>query len=494
MAKFWKKSSEDDVENNGNDSTPEPQPEKAAPWFKHARTNAGTFNYEYALTCFAKGIAFDPTSMSAHEDMYETAVKFRGNGGKPASSKDVKSIDNGTAAGKFAAAEFEWMRDLTNLKVCSKLFEAAIKAEALEFGNWLADRHFALLRSQKKVSKKDLVEAMDLYRRVEAWEQALSVGHMARERDPSDSDLDRELKDLAAQRAMEQGGYNEAAGREGGFRSMVKDADKQRELTEEETIGGGSADERNLARAKAAYEEAPTDTTAINKYAQLLRKQQTDDGIKAAYALFRKAFKDTNEYRFHMAADDIQIEVQKRKVDILQSRAEASPDDAAAAAKARDAGEKLLEIQAKAYTERVSRYPTDRVRKYELGTVLFELGRYSDAMAQFQNAKDEPKLQVRAGHMLGRCFFREGWYGEAVQEFEEAVKAVDATQRDLELEVKYDHMRALIEQAKEENDADIAKLAKGVCSEIARRNITFRDIRDRRKEVDDVIRSIEGGD
>ena len=57
---------------------------------------------------------------------------------------------------------------------------------------------------------------------------AQQAGAKARELDPSDGDLDTELKDLAAARSMTEGGYTEAAGTEGGFRKMIKDADKQR--------------------------------------------------------------------------------------------------------------------------------------------------------------------------------------------------------------------------------------------------------------------------
>ena len=123
----------------------------------------------------------------------------------------------------------------------------------------------------------------------------------------------------------------------------------------------------------------------------------------------------------------------------------------------------------------------------------YELGLFEEAMPHFQKAKDEPKFRVRAAHMLGRCFLAADWFEEAISEFEESLHVIDATERDRELAIKYDLMAAMIEFARVENSIDHAKQAKTICSEIARTDITYRDIRKKRREVDDVIKSLSGG-
>lgn len=468
----------------------EPQPDKARPWLEHARKAADP---AYQLTCYAKAIAFDPTRLEQHQEMLKAAGAYMNAGGKPATGKEVKGLsDEDNVGTRFAAAQFEWMKDFQNFKASVKALDHAVKAGATEVGNWMADYVFKLMHGQKKVAKGVLVNLIDLFSDVNSWEHAMKVGERAKAMDPSDGELDERMKNLAAQRAMDQGGYTEAGGQEGGFRSMVKDADKQRELIEEETISGGSAEERNLARAKKAYEENPKDTDAINKLAQLLKRQATPESIKQAFKLYRTAHEATSEYRFKMAADDIVIADLEQKSDALAAKRTEAPDDAEIAEKADAARTKLLEAQSKVYAERVSKYPTDRLRKFDLGRVQFSLGNYEDAMAQFQSSKDEPKLQVRSGQLLGRCFHAEGWFAEAVGEYDEALNAADATMRDLELEIRYDLMVSLIALARDEKDSEAARRAKGICSEIARRDITYRDIRAKRKEVDEVIREIEG--
>ncbi|MHC4949035.1 MAG: hypothetical protein ACYTG1_12385, partial [Planctomycetota bacterium] len=275
MALFRKKSQAD-----GEDAAATqfaPQPEKARKWFSHAKTMADSFSYDSALVYYAEGIKLDPEPMSAHEAMYEVAIKYMNKGGKPAAGKEVRSIDDGGPVAKFAAAEFAWMKDLDNAPLAVKALDAAVKAGQLEFGNWAAGKVFTQLRKGRKNSKGLWVQAMGLFREVAAWNEAIAAGEQAVQLDPTDGELAAEIKNLSAQRAMDQGGY-ERSGEEGGYRGSVRDIEKQRELEEAEAITGSqSMDERNLERAREAYEETPAVPDVINRYAQLLRKEATPE-------------------------------------------------------------------------------------------------------------------------------------------------------------------------------------------------------------------------
>ena len=176
---------------------------------------------------------------------------------------------------------------------------------------------------------------------------------------------------------------------------------------------------------------------------------------------------------------------------MIDAGAVAVTDEAlkAAAKAARDGN---LELEGAEFAERMSKYPTDCGLKAEVGRIWFELGRYEDAMPCFQQAKDEAKYRVFAAHMLGRCFAAQGWHGEAVGEFKEAVQVLDAGNAERELDIKYDLMISLMEQAKAEKNAQAARDAAEMCSYILRKNIAYRDIRDRRKQVDALVKEIVG--
>ena len=496
MALFRKKTSEpDDGDSGGEESVFTPQPEKARKFFDHARTAADSFNYDYALTCYASGIKLDPATMSAHEEMLEVAVKYMNKGGKPAGGKEIREIDDDTPVGEFAAAELAWMKDIRSIKLGLKAIEAAAKADQQEWGHWVAPRVLKLIRGQKKrPSKGLLVSAMELFSKVECWDEALIAGNMAREIDPSDNQLAGDLNDLSVQRAMDEGGYERAAGEEGGYREMVRDLEKQKELEEGDAITTSqSVEERNLQRAREDYEKSPQIPDVLNRYAQLLKKQGTPETDQQAYDIYIKGFADAGEYRFRMLAGGIKIEQLERKIRDLDAQLETKPDNEALKSQRDAVRKELLELQLEEYTERVAKYPTDRHCKYDLGLVMLELERFEEAMGQFQASKDEPKLRVRAGHRLGECFAAVGWHREAIGEFEEAIEATDATERDRELDIRYDLMVSLIAHAREEESVELAKQALDICSGIARKNITYRDIRERRKEIDTLIRELSGG-
>lgn len=470
-----------------------PDPDKARKWFEHAKSMADRFDFGYALFLYANGIKFDPEAMSAHEAMLEAAVKYMNKGGKAASSKDIRAIADSSPVSKMAAAEFAWMKDYRNASLAVKTLEAAAKAEQLEFGNWIAPRVLGLIRNQKKLTKGTLIAAKELFKQVSAWDEAIIAGELALQLDPTNSELAHEIKDISAQRAMDQGGYDKASGAEGGFRKFVKDSDKQRELQEAEAISAGQdVEERNLERAKRAYEENPTLPDAINRYGQLLKRRGTPESLKLAYSVYTKGFDDVKEYRFRMLAGDIKIDQLNREIRQLAEQAEAKPDDDSLKEQVAAKRAALLKLQAEEYAERVKKYPTDRARKFELGSVEFELGRFEEAMGQFQAAKDEPKLRVKAGHLLGRCFAKESWHPEAIAEFRDALKAIEGGEQDLELRIRYDLMLSLIELARMEQSLDVAKEALEICSGIARKNITYRDIRTRRKEIDELVRELSG--
>ena len=180
----------------------QPQPEKAKRWFDYAKTADDSSNYEYALACYANGLKLDPEAMSAHQAMYEVAIKYMNKGGAPATSKEMRSIEDSDPVGKFAAAEFAWMKDIANASLALKALESAIKANRLEYGNWIASRVLNVLRRSKKQSKSMLVQAKDMFKQVSAWNEALAAGQLALQIDPTDNALDHEIKDISAQRAV----------------------------------------------------------------------------------------------------------------------------------------------------------------------------------------------------------------------------------------------------------------------------------------------------
>ena len=492
--RFSKKKPQDSDQSDdaGKDAAFSPDPETARGWFDHGHKAADP---DYALTCFANGIKLDPALMSAHEAMFEASLKYAAAGGKPAAGRDIRKIDGPHPVAKFAAAEYAWLKDLNNASLALKFIESTIKAIewAGEAGRWHCPRVLSVLRRQKKPSKSNFMTAKELFPELGAWDEALAAVADALQLDPQDTSLETELKDLSAQRAMDRGRYEEAAGEEGGFRKFVKDPEKQRALEEAGAVAAGlDIAGRNLERASKEYESSPEVPDVLNRYAQLLRVVGTPESLDRAYEIFLKGHQVTGQYRFRASAGDIRIEQARDRLIALQEQQDAGDSEVVTALE--DARGKLLELRHTEYTQRVKQYPTDRRLRQQLGEVVFEQGRYDDAMPCFQEAKDDPKLRVRAGYMLGRSFAAQAWHDMAIQEYKEALGRVEPGDKDTELTVRYDLMVSLMEFARAEKSLEIAREALDICSSIARKDITYRDIRVCRTQADKLIKELSRPD
>ncbi len=470
-----------------------PSADKARPFLERAAKARDQSSFEAALFYYANAMKHDPTNVVLYEQMYECAKQFHGVGGRPATSADMKPLEGPGPVDKLAIATLYWMREPNNLERALDMLQAAVSAHQTPFGGWAAPRVFNLLCivQREKPNKKSLLKAKDLFIEVAAWEEAKLCVEAALKLDPADVQLDREFKQILAHRAIEASGYHKDGGAAGNFRGNVKDLDAQRALTENEAItGSAGTEERNLERAKAAYEANPTVPDNVNKYCLALKKMGTTEHEATAFRVYMKGFEDLKEYRFRMAAGDIKLARANRELSKTEEAAKAAPTDAQAAAKAAAVRKLVLDLQLTEYRDRSQHYPTDRVIKAELGRVLFELGQYEDAMSCLQLAKDEPRLKVAAAHMLGKCFAVSGWHSEAIGEFREALAALDVTQADREQDLKYDLMLSLIEVAKTEKSAQHARDAAEICSAILRKDIGYRDIRQKRKDLDALVKDL----
>jgi tetratricopeptide (TPR) repeat protein len=206
-----------------------------------------------------------------------------------------------------------------------------------------------------------------------------------------------------------------------------------------------------------------------------------------AAKVYMAGFKSTGQYRFRMAAGDLKMARIRKAIRALQVdlKEGETTDELDALRKT------FIELRIVEFNERVVKYPTDRGIRFELGLIEFEGGNFEDAMAAFQQCKDEAKYRTRATHMLGKCFAEENWHVEAVGEFREALEKLESAEKERELPIRYDLMASLIDLARDTRSSEEAREATEICSAILRKNIGYRDIRARRKEVDLLVKELE---
>jgi len=347
----------------------------------------------------------------------------------------------------------------------------------------------------KKPTKAQLVPFIDQFEGAGAYEKAVEIGEAALRLDPSDANLQARIRNLSAQATMNKGSYEESANQEGGFRASIRDVNKQKQLSEDEAIAASEDAQRSrLDRAREQYEADPADQANIVRFGDLLRREGTEEAEKKAIAVYLKGFKDTGQYRFRVAAGDIKLGMERRKLRRRRQELEAAGGgDAESMAKLEQAERELGELEVREYRERVEQYPTDLGLKYALGEKLYHTKRYEEAIPALQEALDDARYRARTQHLIGLCFLRNQWFEEAVESLRIAAELYEIKDDDKHLEMRYDLMDALEHFAREHDDLDAADEAARLASGIALKQINFRDIRTRRETLRDLVKSLRKG-
>lgn len=478
-----------------------PQPQKAEVFFDRAQTVHDSMNYEYAMTLWLQGLRLDPTSVSAVEKFYTSGCEYSTREAKkkgPTKDQLKNFSGKGTlekyllALLHFGASPFEWVHGLKAVQLAGKLMNEEPAMNMKEVGQHLAAKVLGLAAGDPKAKKDQFVQMMEAFRDVEAYDRATKAGEAAIARDPTDGQLEAQVRNMSAQAAMKRAGLSESAGQEGGFRGQVKDLSRQREMEEEDSIvKSESTLEAIIERAKADYQQRPQDISAIKKLSKFLLERGKPEDEKLAYKVLMKGHSELDAFELRKLAGDIQMRVGRRKLRAMRAKLEQDPTNAELIEKFNAAKKQLMEMEIQEYELRHQAYPTDFSIRYELGRRLFETEQYEGAIEHFQVAKDSPSLADRVRILLAQAFYRIGWMDEAESTYREALNDHANPNDDHGLQMRYGLMEVLQKRAEEDGDAAAADEAFKLASGIAVQHINFRDIRERRKHLQDLVKQIK---
>lgn len=491
-------------------------PRKARRFFEHAQVVSEARNYDYAIECYINGLRHDPDNMSKHEALRDVSLKRKVGGGKPAGlGAKFKSIGS-SAVDKMLQAEKLWAMDPLNVKHMRDMMRYAVEAEELdqasddeegpdsdgdgtngsnmaEVAYWVGAMVLESNASAKRPDKSLYLKTRDLFARISAFDKAVEACRRALALDPTNSDLQGDLKNLEAERTMQEGGYSDKkSAEEGGFRQFVRDEDKQRQLDQEGRIRkSGTAAEEIIASRRAEWEEDPQDMARLVKLVDALLKRETPESEKEAVELLNQAAEQTGQYRFKTRVGDIRMKQFNRLLRQLRTKREESPGDEQVTQKYEEAKKKQLEFELREFADRVQNYPTDMGMRYELGKRLLLSRQVDEAIGAFQQAKADAKHRASAHLYLGHCYVQKQWFEEAIDTLRQGVEGHALSDDRTAMELRYLLMDSLFQSGVKEGSVELAKEAREIGSQILQTDINFRDIKTRmdeiRKLVEDLI-------
>ena len=496
MSMFGKKKKGDDAPEDAGASEREnlgADPAKARRFFEHARAMQDSANYEYAMTLWLQGLQRDPQNMEALEAFFESAANFlvKNPKAKGPTKDQLGQFKKKGPLEKYAVHLLHWAtRPAVDWQSGMRAMEEAARLELDEPGYWIGERVHGLARQDPKAKKDQFVTLMGLFEKVGGYDKAVSAGEDALKLDPRDGKLEARVRNLSATATMSKGGYADT-GKAGGFRANIRDLEGQTAREEDEAlVKTGSALDRTIERAADAYKSDPLDQNAAQKLGKLLLERGKPDDEKAAIKVYLKAHEDTQSYRFKQLAGDVKMRIARRKFRAIRDGA--ASGDGEAKARLDKARRQLLEFERDEFAERVDNYPTDLALKFELGVRQFQLGEHEGAIEQFQVAQGAAGKAAIALSYLGRSFEALGWLDEAEDTFRRAVEAHQPDGDDLALELRYGLMSTLQRKAAENRDADAANEAFRLASGIAIKQINYKDIRERRTTLQELVKELRG--
>ncbi len=465
-------------------------PDKARRFFEHAETVSETRNYDYAIECYINGLRHDPDNMIRHEALREIALRRKVSGGKAAKWKEKLGLKAKNKIDKVLRAETLWSKDPLNLQRSIEVMQLAVEAEEeyedlhmAEMAYWVGQLIMEKNETEKPPTKSEVLKIRDLFSEVGAWQESVNATRQAMLLAPDDLALAEQLKDLEAELAIGSGGYNEEA------REAVRDRDEVEALYDE-TGGTDAAVDRNIERARDAYEDSPTDDDLRLKLIKALAEKDSDESENEAIEHLTELVQKTENQRHKLAIGDITMKQMARHLRQLKKEAKTKKDPEALK-QYKALTRKRLEFELLEFTERAKNYPTDRKWRYELGRRMFLVKRYDDAITNFQTAKEDLKYRAAAHNYLGQCYLIQKWYDEAIDTLRTGLEGLPDLASDLAMDIQWYLMKALVSSSAENRSVELAKEAQKVASQILQTDINYRKIRDVIEQIRTLVKKLQ---
>ena len=276
----------------------------------------------------------------------------------------------------------------------------------------LDDAQVVYLRAALKFNPEDVPinrlcgvafrERKDFDAALACWQRVLKVK-------PGDEEAERAIGQLAAEKTIHKGGYDHAESSLDVKKGPTSTAGVQREeLSPEEQL-------------RRQIKKNPGDRAAYDELAALYMRA---DNLSPAEEILTKAREEfPDDLDILEKLEDIQMRNLRDLVTKTENEAkEAGTDEAKKRHKVARA--KLALKETEHYEHLVERYPSNSSYHLKLGQRYQQLGKWNEAIQQFQQARNDPKYHGICQLELGKCFQQIKQYKLASDHYGNAVREI----------------------------------------------------------------------
>lgn len=274
------------------------------------------------------------------------------------------------------------------------------------------------LEHNRKNNPDDRSTALALaqaYAANKAYSRAEIVYQELLNKNRNDTEVAVLLKDLSANKTLQEGGYESLADGKGSYRDILKNKEEAIALEQEnkqvrsieqtlklldEAVDKLREDPSNIQQAKNVadlYAQAKDYDKALKYYGMLMEIGAGDANMERII----------NELKLKKFDQDI-IALDKEAPDYAEQRAEFERQKA--------------EYQIEDVKRRVEKYPNDLLIRYDYAVMLLKLARYNEALQELQKTRNHGNRRVPSLVQMAKVFMATGKTDFAVSHLQDALK------------------------------------------------------------------------
>lgn len=360
-------------------------------------------NLDYAMDMFESALHLEPRILQIRKLLRATAIQKykKNNPGRTTSIQNIgqqlkiKFLSKESPEKRLESAEKLMRTNPFNMRYVKLICATSVAAKLPE----IAVQTLEIIIDHQPKNLAALEPLAELYREINQHDREYECRSRIIRLKPNDSIALKKLKDAAAHNTMKKSGWNSAES----YRDVMK---VKPEINSGSTI---TQIEQYLLKIK----DEPENINYLRTLAELyLRTKQHDQAIHTLETYIEK--NSSADPELHRQLSD----AKNAKVSHEIAQAEEAGDLAyASKLKNKQSASRLNEIE-----ERINQHPNDMQIKFEFGQLLFEKGRFTEAIQQFQLAQRNSQCRVDSLYYLARAFKQKGQFEIAMQQLETAIK------------------------------------------------------------------------
>ena len=425
--------------------------QKARAFFTRAEEVASTDNFDYAIDLYLKGLHFSPDALEdGHAPLRRLALVRQGKGGKkPSMIENLRRKGGKTPLDEMLNAEFLLAKDPDNLSYAEAMLKAAVAGGYHRTGEWIALLLFEANKASAKPSFAAYILLKESYVKMQMFTKAVAACELALQLRPHDDLLRDELRNLCANMTMEKGKYGKAAD----FRGSINNKEAQDRLhSQENIIRSDDVKQQAVREARKRLEEGRFSPTTVLELADALADLETEAAYQEAFGLLDHYFEQTRDFSFKRRQGELMLRQLREQIRVANQQVKDNPTNAILKEHAASLAATMERREMDHFQLCVENYPTDMRFKYEYGRCLIRAKQFDQAIPFFQEAQKDPKLHLMAMDKMGLCFLLKGWYEDAIDIFQKAIKSCQTQESPLAKDIRYNLARTY-EASDKKNEA-----------------------------------------